>query len=173
MIFPFICFKLAHFEKYSTQQSLTFYLLRTGLVRLGSFIFLFISISNNVFNVQGYCSSQHNTIFDNSSIFKSNTVNSTIKCWETYVGQQFYKLVVLDIITQFLNTFVVETLAYQLSKLDCLKFLTFIPFEFDLGIRFLDLLYIQTIFWCSFFFSPMLSVIATFYYFIIFYLRLV
>ena len=91
MIFPLICYKLAHFEKYSIQQSLTFYLLRTGLVRLGSFIFLFISISNNVFNVQGYCSSQHNTIFSNSSIFSLSELKSdtTIKCWETYVGQQF------------------------------------------------------------------------------------
>ena len=33
-----------------------------------------------------------------------------VVCWETYVGQEFYKLVVLNLLIQIVKTFCVETL---------------------------------------------------------------
>lgn len=64
--FPFICYYLAKFERYSVELSLTFYLLRTGVVRLGSIIFLFISITVNIYSNPGFCSSQKDSLFADS-----------------------------------------------------------------------------------------------------------
>lgn len=35
---------------------------------------------------------------------------TAVRCWETYVGQEFYKLVVLNLIIQLAITFLYETL---------------------------------------------------------------
>ena len=84
IIFPTIFSALAPIENYRNQQTLTIFLIRTGFIRLGSLIFLFISISINIFNVTGHCSSQSNTILTNSIYSNGSTTdlskaNSTIK----------------------------------------------------------------------------------------------
>jgi hypothetical protein len=93
------------------------------------------------------------------------------QCWETYVGQQFYKLAVFNLLIKVATTFLV---AYPIGKMaqrydKCVQ----LQYEFNLALKFLDILYIQTIFWLALFFSPFLCIFAPFYYFLDYYLLLV
>ncbi len=85
--FPMICFRLSKYEKYNVQQSFTFYLIRTGFVRLGSFIFLFISITINIYGNKGFCSSQENTILS-ETIFSPNSSSKASN--QIKVSLEFY-----------------------------------------------------------------------------------
>ncbi|RNA43678.1 transmembrane channel 7 isoform X1 [Brachionus plicatilis] len=78
-----------------------------------------------------------------------------IICWETYVGQEFYKLVVIDLIVKIL------------------LFMFITRADFDLESNFFDLMNAQTLFWIGLYFSPFLAVFAPFYFLIKFYLTLI
>lgn len=88
------------------------------------------------------------------------------KCWENYVGKELYKLIVVDFVLQFvfLVTESVQTAISYVTKP------SFKP-VFSLETKFLDLLYVQSIFWLSIYFSPFLCIFAPFYYLIKFYLN--
>lgn len=74
-IFPKFCLLIERFEKYKNELKYTIYLFRTGLVRLGSVVFLLISLSITIFRNKGFCSSQSESPI--SSFFNENFEEQT------------------------------------------------------------------------------------------------
>ncbi|XP_015119984.1 transmembrane channel-like protein 7 isoform X1 [Diachasma alloeum] len=93
-------------------------------------------------------------------------------CWETFVGQQFLKLYVTDLFTQFFVTFFVNFPRSLIARHTENKLLRFIgEQEFDLPHHVLDIVYSQTICWVGTFFAPLLPLVAAAGCFLLFYFK--
>lgn len=85
-IFTYISRIIGLIEKYSLQARAFWFLLRMGLVRLGTIIFLFISVTIKIFENKDICASQissplnqfFSTDSQNTIQFTSNNKNDTI-----------------------------------------------------------------------------------------------
>ncbi|XP_053327648.1 transmembrane channel-like protein 5 isoform X2 [Spea bombifrons] len=93
---------------------------------------------------------------------------SNRKCWESYVGQDIYRLVVIDFIFALIGSFFGEFVRRIIGTRCCKKLGT--P-EFDIARNVLDLIYAQTLAWIGIFFSPLLPIIQILKLFIIFYVK--
>lgn len=91
-----------------------------------------------------------------------------VTCRETFIGQQIYKLVIVDFIFILLTTFFVEFVR-RLMKDYCCKSLNY-P-EFEIGRNTLTLIYSQALCWLGMYFAPMMSLIMIIKLFIIFYVK--
>ncbi|MGH0115466.1 UNVERIFIED_CONTAM: hypothetical protein FKN15_000101 [Acipenser sinensis] len=94
--------------------------------------------------------------------------NNNINCWETFVGQDIYRLIIIDFIFCLLGSFFGEFLRNVIGT-KCLSGLG-VP-EFDIARNVLDLIYAQTLAWIGIFFSPLLPAIQIIKLFLIFYLK--
>ncbi|XP_040212824.1 transmembrane channel-like protein 5 [Rana temporaria] len=93
---------------------------------------------------------------------------SNLKCWESYVGQDIYRLVVIDFLFALFESFFGEFLRRIIGTYCCKKLGK--P-EFDIARNVLDLIYAQTLAWIGIFFSPLLPLIQIIKLFIIFYVK--
>ncbi|NXM50911.1 TMC5 protein, partial [Gymnorhina tibicen] len=78
---------------------------------------------------------------------------SESKCWETLVGQDIYRLVLVDFIFCLLGSFFGEFLRRVIGTT---VFVSLGLPEFDIGRNVLDLIYAQTLTWIGILFSPLL-----------------
>ncbi|XP_066432349.1 transmembrane channel-like protein 5 [Eleutherodactylus coqui] len=90
------------------------------------------------------------------------------ECWESYIGQDIYRLVVIDFLFVLLGSFFGEFLR-KIIGTRCCKTLG-LP-EFDIARNVLDLIYAQTLAWIGIYFSPLLPIIQMIKLFIIFYVK--
>ncbi|XP_056392106.1 transmembrane channel-like protein 5 isoform X2 [Hyla sarda] len=93
---------------------------------------------------------------------------SNNKCWESYLGQDIYRLVVIDFLFVLVGSFFGEFIRKIIGTY-CCKSLG-VP-EFDIARNVLDLIYAQTLAWIGIFFSPLLPLIQMIKLFIIFYVK--
>ncbi|XP_067912284.1 transmembrane channel-like protein 5 [Heterodontus francisci] len=96
------------------------------------------------------------------------TVATTVECWETFVGQDLYRLVVTDFIFSLLGSFFGEFIRSIIGMHCCHKLGT--P-EFDIATNVLGLIYAQTLAWIGLFFAPLLPAIQIIKFFIIFHVK--
>ncbi|XP_038676590.1 transmembrane channel-like protein 5 isoform X2 [Scyliorhinus canicula] len=96
------------------------------------------------------------------------TVASTVECWETFVGQDLYRLVVIDFIFSLLGSFFGEFIR-SIMGTHCCRQLG-VP-EFDIARNVLGLIYAQTLAWIGLFFAPLLPAIQIIKFFIIFHVK--
>ncbi|XP_031418564.1 transmembrane channel-like protein 5, partial [Clupea harengus] len=89
-------------------------------------------------------------------------------CWESSIGQALYRLVVVDFFFLLLGSFFGEFLSNVIGS-KCVPSLG-VP-EFDVARNVLDLIYSQTLAWIAIYFSPLLTVIQIFKFFILFYVK--
>ncbi|NWR69613.1 TMC5 protein, partial [Centropus unirufus] len=90
---------------------------------------------------------------------------SESQCWETLVGQDIYRLVLVDFIFCLLGSFFGEFLRRIIGITVCVK--RGLP-EFDIARNVLDLIYAQTLTWLGILFSPLLPGIQTIAFSIVF-----
>lgn len=195
LVFREIFQRLNYFEKYKQNTSLTWLLVRTGVARISVLLFLIVTVSSNILQNNDLCAKQSNDILQEfnptDEFFNKKRENIYViyilrkkrrfylfhhsydliffKCWENYVGSEFYKLVVIDFVLQ-IPFLLYELTAYLLYKRFKIEFFNF---SFDLTNRFLNLLYIQTVFWLAIYFSPFIGVFGFIFYFVKFYTDLV
>ncbi|NXP47301.1 TMC5 protein, partial [Heliornis fulica] len=93
---------------------------------------------------------------------------SESQCWETLVGQDIYRLVVVDFIFCLLGSFFGEFLRRIVGATVCVNLG---PPEFDIGRNVLDLIYAQTLTWIGVFFSPLLPGIQMITFSVVFYVK--
>lgn len=151
---------LVKFEEYMPAFVIRITLLRTVFLRLSSLAVLLSQIYIRV------------TVPNRQRCSDRNDESSISDCWETYVGQQLYKLILTDFALQFVATFVVNfprAFVAKHSRSRCVKL--FCEQDFYLPKHVLDIVYTQTIIWMGAFFCPFLPAIGTLNYFIIFYVK--
>uniref|UniRef100_UPI00398EECA7 transmembrane channel-like protein 5 n=1 Tax=Pristiophorus japonicus TaxID=55135 RepID=UPI00398EECA7 len=95
-------------------------------------------------------------------------VASNVECWETFVGQDLYRLVVIDFIFSLLGSFFGEFIRSIMGTHCCRKL--GLP-EFDIARNVLGLIYAQTLAWIGLFFAPLLPAIQIIKFFIIFHVK--
>ncbi|NXS59836.1 TMC5 protein, partial [Brachypteracias leptosomus] len=93
---------------------------------------------------------------------------SESQCWETLVGQDIYRLVLVDFIFCLLGSFFGEFLRRIIGTTVCVSL--GLP-EFDIGRNVLDLIYAQTLTWIGILFSPLLPGIQMISFLIVFYVK--
>lgn len=160
IIVPEVFSCLIKIENYTPAQVIIIALLRTILLRLSSLAVLLRQIYI-------YVNDEHGL----ECAFNKNNPNS-VECWETYVGQQFYKLILADFAVQFITTFFINlprAFVARHSSSRCLKIIG--EQDFYLPKHVLDIVYTQTIIWMGSFFCPFLPIIGTIFYFLIFYIK--
>lgn len=155
---PFMFRFLVNFEKYSAMFVMKLTLIRTIVLRLFSLIVLYYTL---------YIKINCENPDDNECSCKNTPV-----CWETYVGQQYYKLLLTDFATHVFLTFFVNFPRAIIAKSvnnKCAKL--FGEQSFDLPKHVLDVIYLQTLCWIGCFYSPFLPAIATVICFLMFYIK--
>ncbi|NWS42390.1 TMC5 protein, partial [Probosciger aterrimus] len=93
---------------------------------------------------------------------------SESQCWETLVGQDIYRLIVVDFMFCLLGSFFGEFLRRIIGTTVCVSL--GLP-EFDIGRNVLDLIYSQTLTWISILFSPLIPGIQIISFSIVFYVK--
>lgn len=161
IIVPIIFRSLTDFEHYSPLFMLRLTLLRTIILKLVSLGVLVYTLYTAVSNVE--C--PDNTTLSGSKSCRPN-------CWETYVGQQIYKLVITDFSIHVVTTFFVNFPRSIIAKKFDNKFAKFIgEQQYDLPKNVLDVIYSQTLCWLGAFFAPLLPAVATVIGFFMFYIK--
>ncbi|XP_066292025.1 transmembrane channel-like protein 7 isoform X1 [Branchiostoma lanceolatum] len=159
MIVPIIFDKLVGFEDYSPEFEIQMTLLRTVFLRLASVATLLGTLYTQI-----ACSSYADA--------ECRVCDEEIRCWETYVGQEMYKLVIMDFLVgtavtlfvEFPRKFIVSRFKDKLEDVVGYQ-------EFQIPKNVLDIVYSQTLCWIGTFFAPMLPAICVIKTFIFFYLK--
>ncbi|XP_047999919.1 transmembrane channel-like protein 7 isoform X3 [Leguminivora glycinivorella] len=159
IIVPELFSYLIKFEDYTPASVIIVTLLRTVLLRLSSLGVLLSQIYHRITGPNGVACAYNND-------------NFALDCWETYVGQQLYKLIITDFALQFFTTFFINLprafiARHTVSR--CFKIIG--EQDFYLPKHVLDIVYTQTIIWMGAFFCPFLPIMGTVFYFIIFYVK--
>ncbi|KAG5896068.1 hypothetical protein JTB14_006857 [Gonioctena quinquepunctata] len=157
MVVPLLFKYLINFEKYSPPTELKFSLIRTIILRLASLVVLYASLWKDI------------TCDD-----KENEVCSVCQkyCWETFVGQQIFKLLLTDFAVHIFFTLVFNFLRALLARHVENKVVKFFGEQtFDLPRHALDVVYTQTLCWFGMFYAPLLSLMATIMFFLLFYVK--
>lgn len=159
MVIPHLFSFLITFEKYKPQTVLKFSLIRIVFLRLSALIVLYASLWSKVSNERS----------DTSSCTVYNTVPV---CWESYVGQQIYKLLLTDFAIQIIMIFIVNSVRALIARHvqnKCVKFFT--EQYFDLSKHALDVVYTQTLIWFGIFYAPLISLMGALIFLIMFYIK--
>lgn len=157
---PFLFNYLVQFEQYSPMFVIKITLLRTVFLRLSS---LGVLLSRFHYLV--------------TSKFKQSTTEchaeyGPLQCWETFVGQQFYKLLVVDFVTHVFVTLFINFPRAMMARHINSRFTRFIgEQEFELSKHVLDIVYSQTICWLGTFYSPFIPITAVVLHFGMFYVK--
>lgn len=157
---PLLFNYLVQFEQYSPMFVIKITLMRTVFLRLSS---LAVLLSRFHFLI---------TTKFKESTDECNSDLGPLQCWETFVGQQFYKLLVVDFVTHVFVTFFINFPRAMLARAINSKFTRFIgEQEFELSKHVLDIVYSQTICWLGTFYSPFIPATAVLFHFGMFYVK--
>lgn len=160
MAIPIIFKFLIQFENYSPEFVIRLSLVRIVFLRLSSLGVLMATIYYLV-----------GCPLEPKDICVSKKCKTPL-CWETYVGQQIYKLVITDFATHLLMTFLINFPRSLLSNHFENKFIQFIGLqEFELTKHVLDVVYTQTLCWLGSFFCPILPAVVGVCFFFMFYIK--
>ncbi|XP_034144608.1 transmembrane channel-like protein 7 [Esox lucius] len=160
-VVPFMCDQIAQFEKYSPSTTIIMALLRSVFLRMVSLGVLLFSLWSSI------------TCFDNLQDCRSCLYNhNQYPCWETRVGQEMYKLTLFDflitvamlILVEFPRRFFVDHWSCALTRWVGRQ-------EFLVPSNVLGLVYGQTVVWTGALFCPLLPLINTLKFFILFYCK--
>nr|CAD7443852.1 unnamed protein product [Timema bartmani] len=90
------------------------------------------------------------------------------ECWETSIGQEVYRLILVDFFITIIGTSLAEFVRFRIYKTHWKRLGA--P-EFDVARNTLNLIYNQTLFFVGFYFSPLLAAVIVIKMFIMFYIR--
>lgn len=134
-------------------------LLRTIFLRLASLVVLLASIYSLI----------------SCRPFPQQCVSDKCKtplCWETFAGQQIYRLILLDFVAHVFITFFFNFPRMLIAKHFKSRFAKKIgEQEFDLPKHVLDIIYSQALCWLGMYFSPLLPGLAAVLLFFMFYVK--
>ncbi|KAJ8289954.1 hypothetical protein GJAV_G00007120 [Gymnothorax javanicus] len=159
---PFLCDQIALLEKHSPSTTIILALLRAVFLRLVGLGVLLFTLWSQI-----TCRSA-----ERGTCQPCGYNHALYPCWETRVGQEMYKLAIFDFITviavlvlvEFPRRMIVDNFSCKLAKFVGRQ-------EFVVPQNVLGLVYGQTVVWVGALFCPLLPVINTIKFFIIFYCK--
>ncbi|KAL5479591.1 hypothetical protein EMCRGX_G023134 [Ephydatia muelleri] len=168
IILPIIFHVIAGFEQYETQSGHEIMtLIRSSFFRISTLI---------VYLVAAYAAIQC-TQNKNIQASELNTTYCVNQCWETFIGQQFYNLQILEFLFVTLFTIIYECGRHALYKAfhkrvqhKVLKSILSRA-SFSISDSFNDLVYYQLLMWLGFFFCPALPAFQVIILFITFFVK--
>ncbi|XP_067672154.1 transmembrane channel-like protein 7 isoform X1 [Haliotis asinina] len=148
-------------EQYTQDFVVKITLIRTVFLRLASLAVLVVSLYTDI-------------ICGPKDACLTNQAPCTVfRCWETYVGQQMYKLVIMNFLVTVVKVFLVELpRKIVVTRCKAKLFQVIGPPEFQIPQNVLDLVYTQTVCWLGFFFAPLLPAMIVIHLFVVFYAKL-
>ncbi|MCI4374278.1 hypothetical protein PGIGA_G00004510 [Pangasianodon gigas] len=160
-VVPLLCDQIANLEKYSPSVTVILALLRAVFLRFVSLAVLLYTLWNQI-----TCGANTGTCSPCGYSYKQ------YQCWETRVGQEMYKLTLFDflitivvmILVEFPRRLVVDHCSCKLAQWVGRQ-------EFVVASNVLALVYSQTIVWSGALFCPILPLINTIKFIIIFYCK--
>ncbi|XP_017652293.1 transmembrane channel-like protein 4 [Nannospalax galili] len=162
-VLPFVFKLLAPLEGYTRSHQIIFFLLRTVFLRLASLVFLLISLWNQI------------TCGGNVEAEGCKTCGYNYKelpCWETRLGQEMYKLVLFDLLMGLIVTLLIQ-FPRKLLCGHCPGALgrALGTLEFQVPDEVLGLVYAQIVVWVGSFFCPLLPLINSAKFLLLFYVK--
>ncbi|XP_006897433.1 PREDICTED: transmembrane channel-like protein 4 [Elephantulus edwardii] len=157
-------FKLiAPLEGYTRSRQIVFILLRTVFLRLASLLVLLFSLWNQI-----TCGGNS----ENENCKACGYNYKELPCWETRMGQEMYKLLIFDLLTGLAVTLLIQFPRKLLCGL-CPGALGRLAGtqEFQVPDEVLGLIYAQTVVWVGTFFCPLLPLLNTAKFLLLFYLK--
>lgn len=145
-VYPTLFSLVVPYEHYRGHTELLITLVRCVFVRLTSLVVLIFTKIIVISQETRSCDSSNPYI-----------------CWETHLGQQIYSILVLDILVQFGLTFVVDVILKSLCHFDNALCQRLGCIEFFVPTHVLDIVYIQSTFWLSVIFAPILTIFSSLY----------
>lgn len=150
-------------EKYILSVEIRLTLVRCVFLRLASLGMLLYSLWNNI-----TCGGTEDKT--PCEMCGYNYIEN--KCWETRVGQEMYKLLIFDFLTVLVVILLVDFPRKMIvDHCSCKLVQLWGQQEFVVPPVVLDIIYGQTVCWIGTFFCPLLPLLNTIKYFIIFYLK--
>ncbi|XP_071948094.1 transmembrane channel-like protein 7 isoform X2 [Antedon mediterranea] len=165
-IVPIVFGILVKFEKYSPNFEINITLGRTVLLRLASLAVLIGSIIPRITN----CDNNKNNI--SYVIQYCDACEEDTQCWETYLGQEMYKLCITDfaaVIGVILFYEFPRRLITRYFECGITKILG--DMEFEIPKNVLAIVYSQAICWLGAFFCPLIPFMTAVKFIIVFYLK--
>lgn len=150
-LYPLLFTFVVPYEQYRGHTELLVTLIRCVFVRLTS---LFVLIFTKLIVI-----SQESRTCDPTDPYI---------CWETHLGQQIYSILVLGVMVQFGMTFVVDVARKSLGRLNNSLLKKFSEIEFFVPGHVLDVVYLQSICWMSIIHAPILAVVCSLYFCLLF-----
>ncbi|XP_050394556.1 transmembrane channel-like protein 7 [Patella vulgata] len=161
-VLPLVFELVIQLEHYTQEFVIKLSLIRTVFLKLSSLIILVVSIYQGVISCEpkDVCRSTIDTC-------------PNVTCWETYVGQELYKLVIIDFVVIIGKVFIVEFPRRLLANKCSWRFIKWLgPAEFEIPVNVLDLVYGQSICWLGFYFAPLFPAIYVIKLTVIFYTKM-
>uniref|UniRef100_A0A1A8CW68 Transmembrane channel-like protein n=3 Tax=Nothobranchius kadleci TaxID=1051664 RepID=A0A1A8CW68_NOTKA len=160
---PLLCDQIALIEKYSPSITVVMALLRAVVLRLVSLGILLFTLWSQI-----TCSGNAEA----SACQQCRYDHEKYPCWETRVGQEMYKLMLFDllvniallVLVEFPRRIVVDNWSCKLSQLVGRQ-------EFVVPSNVLGLVYGQTVVWAGALFCPLLPLMNTIKFVILFYCK--
>eukprot|EP00731_Ephydatia_muelleri_P029443 Em0020g1087a len=187
IVLPFLFDILARFEKFKTRSGeIKMTLLRAILVRVSSLVVLIITDYTLIKCTQpggtggqgaDKCTLSGLDILGGGSNSTGTASNCRVECWETFIGQDFYKLAWTNCVVTVISTIAFETAMMIIHKLLYTRIKwryiqpLFTKATFSIPQSILDLIYTQLLLWLGFLFSPLQPVIILLTFILTFYVK--
>lgn len=160
-ILPQFFMLLVKFEGQSPRAEITLTLMRCVFLRLGALGIFFFSLGQKILCLVG-----------SPEPCRTGGYNPHFKCWETSLGQEFYKLSVfhfLKLVMEFLLVQIPRRLLVSRSQCTVVRWLG--KEKFQLSQNVLDTVYSETLVMGGMFYAPLLPLLNLIFIFITFYIK--
>ncbi|XP_041431867.1 transmembrane channel-like protein 8 isoform X2 [Xenopus laevis] len=161
LILPPVFTFLVKFEGHSPSMEVNLTLIRCLFLRLGTLAIFLFSLGQKIL------------CLDKSEFSCSScSYSSNYQCWETSVGQEFYKLSVFHFLKMLMEFLLLSLpLRFMASRYQCWLISWLSQEQFQLPLNVLDMVYGQTLVWGGLFYVPLLSLLNIIFIFITFYVK--
>ncbi|KAM4663062.1 transmembrane channel-like protein 8 isoform 2-T2 [Discoglossus pictus] len=160
-ILPHIFMLIGKYEGHSPNDEITLALIRCVFLRLGTLAIFLFSLAQKIL-----------CLGSSRPSCEACGYNENFQCWETTVGQEFYKLSMfhfLRVLAEFLLLQIPRRFLVSRSQCCLVRWLG--QEKFQLSQNVLDMVYEQTLVWGGLFYAPLLPLFNIIFIFIIFYIK--